>query len=48
MALALLQSLPWPQAPDLVRTVVADAGYDDTAASFTFLPELSGPVGALA
>ena len=31
MALALLQSLPWPQAPDLVRTVVADAGFADKA-----------------
>ena len=30
-ALALLQSLPWPQAPDLVRTVVADAGFADKA-----------------
>lgn len=31
VALALLQSLPWPQAPDLVRTVVADAGFADKA-----------------
>ncbi len=29
VALALLQSLPWPSAPDLVRTVVADAGFAD-------------------
>jgi len=28
------------------REELADAGYDDTAASFTFLPEPSGPVGA--
>lgn len=31
VALALLQSLPWPSAPDLVRTVVADAGFADKA-----------------
>jgi len=31
VALALLQSLPWPSAPDLVRTVVADAGFADSA-----------------
>jgi hypothetical protein len=31
VALTLLQSLPWPQAPDLVRTVVADAGFADSA-----------------
>lgn len=31
VALALLQSLPWPSAPDLVRTVVADAGFADRA-----------------
>jgi hypothetical protein len=29
VALELLQSLPWPAAPDLVRTVVADAGFAD-------------------
>jgi hypothetical protein len=29
VALALLQSLPWPAAPDLVRTVIADAGFAD-------------------
>lgn len=29
MALALLQRLPWPSAPDLMRTVVADAGFAD-------------------
>ena len=29
VALSLLQSLPWPSAPDLVRTVVADAGFAD-------------------
>jgi len=29
VALALLQSLPWPSAPDLVRTVIADAGFAD-------------------
>jgi hypothetical protein len=29
VARALLQSLPWPSAPDLVRTVVADAGFAD-------------------
>ena len=29
IALGLLQSLPWPTAPDLVRTVVADAGFAD-------------------
>jgi len=31
VALALLSSLPWPTAPDLVRTVVADAGFADKA-----------------
>jgi hypothetical protein len=31
VARALLQSLPWPTAPDLVRTVVADAGFADSA-----------------
>ena len=31
VALALVQSLPRPQAPDLVRTVVADAGFADKA-----------------
>jgi len=31
VALALLQSLPWPTGPDLVRTVVADAGFADSA-----------------
>ena len=31
VALALLQSLPWPAAPGLVRTVVADAGFADKA-----------------
>lgn len=29
VALGLLASLPWPSAPDLVRTVVADAGFAD-------------------
>lgn len=31
VALSLLSSLPWPSAPDLVRTVVADAGFADKA-----------------
>jgi hypothetical protein len=31
VARGLLQSLPWPSAPDLVRTVVADAGFADSA-----------------
>ncbi|MBM4028672.1 MAG: transposase [Planctomycetes bacterium] len=31
VALALLSSLPWPTAPDLVRTVIADAGFADKA-----------------
>jgi len=31
LALELLHSLSWPQAPDLVRTVVADAGFADQA-----------------
>ena len=31
VALALLSSLPWPTAPNLVRTVVADAGFADKA-----------------
>jgi hypothetical protein len=29
LALQLLGSLPWPTAPDLVRTVIADAGFAD-------------------
>lgn len=29
VALSLLSRLPWPSAPDLVRTVVADAGFAD-------------------
>jgi hypothetical protein len=29
LALQLLASLPWPTAPDLVRTVIADAGFAD-------------------
>lgn len=29
LALELLASLPWPKAPDLVRTVIADAGFAD-------------------
>jgi hypothetical protein len=29
VALALLESLSWPNAPDLVRTVIADAGFAD-------------------
>jgi len=31
LALALLSRLPWPTAPDLVRTVIADAGFADKA-----------------
>lgn len=31
VALSLLSGLPWPSAPDLVRTVVADAGFADKA-----------------
>ncbi len=31
LALELLASLPWPNAPDLVRTVIADAGFADKA-----------------
>ena len=31
LALELLHSLSWPQAPDLARTVVADAGFADKA-----------------
>lgn len=31
VALSLLSRLPWPSAPDLVRTVVADAGFADKA-----------------
>lgn len=30
LALELLQSFQWPQAPDIVRTVIADAGFADS------------------